>query len=254
MATLRAARDERAAERRFYTGTAVLMLAAVFLGFARTFFLRPWFPEAVALAPPEPFFVYVHGVCFTAWFLLLIVQSVLVGIRRVDLHRALGWFGVGLAVAVVAVGTVGALMAARRPGGFIGVGVPPLSFLVIPLGDVALFAIFFMLAVVRRRDTQSHKRFMLLATIGLLDAAVVRWPLGDMNAGIAGPYWTRTDLGVDLFLVPMVVWDIVSRGRVHRVTLLGGLAVIASHPLRFVLSQTSAWLAFASWAVGLLGK
>lgn len=253
MTTLLAAGNHRVAERRFYTGTAFIMLAAVFLGFSRTFFLKHWFPGAAVLAPSEPFFFYVHGVCFTAWILLVVVQPLLVANRRVDLHRTLGWFGVGLAAAVVAVGAVGALIAARRPGGFIGVSLPPLQFLVVPLGDVALFTVFIVLAVVQRRDAQSHKRYMLLATIALLDAAVVRWPFGDMTAGVVGPLWTRTDLCVDLFLVPMVIWDIVSRGRVHRVTLIGGLAVIASQPLRLMLSETNAWLRFAGWAVGLLG-
>jgi uncharacterized membrane protein YozB (DUF420 family) len=254
MTTLLAARSHRVAERRFYTGTAFLMLASVFLGFSRTFFLKHWFPEAAVFAPPEPFFFYVHGVCFTAWILLMFVQPLLVASRRVDVHRTVGWFGVALAAAVIAVGTVGALIAARRPGGFIGVQVPPLQFLAAPLGDLALFTVFIVLAVVQRRDQQSHKRYMLLATIGLLDAAVIRWPFGDMTAGFAGTFWTRTDVCVDLFLVPMIIWDIVSRGRVHRVTLVGGLAVIASQPLRLMLSETNAWLRFAGWAVGLLGN
>lgn len=94
---------------------------------------------------------------------------------------------------------------------------------------------------------------MLLASIGLLDAAVVRWPLPDMSASVAGLPWTRTDLGVDLFLVPMIIWDIASRGRVYRVTLIGSLAVIASQPLRLVVMETTAWMSFARWAVGLLG-
>jgi hypothetical protein len=237
-------------ERRFYTGMALLVLASVFLGFARTYFLKPWFPGAQQFAPPEPFFFYVHGVSFTAWILLLVLQPLLVASKRVDLHRVVGWFGAGLAVVVVVVGTMGALMAARRPGGFIGVTMPPLQFLTVPLADLALFAVFVVFAIVKRRDTQGHKRFMLLATIGLLDAAVVRWPFGDMNAAVAGSLFTRADIGVDLFLVPMIVWDLLSRGRVHRVTLFGGLAVIASQPLRLMLSGTDLWMSFASWAVG----
>jgi hypothetical protein len=54
--------------------------------------------------------------------------------------------------------------------------------------------------------------------------------------------------------VPTIIWDIVSRGRVHRVTLIGGLAVIASLPLRVMVSETHAWLNVAGWAIGLLGK
>ncbi|SRR5258706_7318483 len=242
------------AERRFYTGMAFLMLGAVLLGFSRTFFLAPWFPEAAHLAPPEPYFFYVHGVFFTAWILLLIVQPLLVANRRVDVHRKVGWFGAGLAAVVVTVGVTGALIAASRPGGFIGVPIPPLQFLAIPLTDLALFALFVVLAITQRRDPQRHKRLMLLATIGLLDAAVTRFPFGDMSAPIAGSMFNVTDLCVDLFLVPIIVWDIVSRGRVHVVTLAGGLAIIASQPLRLMLSETNVWLSFANWAVGLLAK
>lgn len=246
-------RSRLVAERRFYTGMSLVMLASVLLGFARTYFLSPWFPEMAHMRPPEPFFFYVHGVVFVAWVLLVVVQPMLVANRRVDLHRRIGWVGAGLAVAVVAVGTWGSLMAAARPGGFLGVPVPALQFLTVPLADLALFAVFAAMAVVKRRDPQSHKRCMLLATIGLIDAAVVRWPLGDMAAPV-GLLFTRTDLLVDLFLVPMVVWDLVSRGRLHRVTLIGGLAVIASQPLRVLISETDAWMRFATWAVGLVGR
>src|SRR5688572_23397744 len=164
------------AERRFYTGMSLVMLVSVLVGFARTYFLSPWFPGMAHMRPPEPFFFYIHGVVFVAWILLVVLQPTLVASRRVDLHRRIGWFGAGLAVAVVAVGIWGSLMAAARPGGFIGVPVPALRFLTVPLADLALFAAFAALAVVKRRDPQSHKRYMLLATIGLIDAAVVGGP------------------------------------------------------------------------------
>jgi len=56
----------------------------------------------------------------------------------------------------------------------------------------------------------------------------------------------------DLALVPLVVWDLKTRGRLHSVTLWGGLLILASSPLRLVLSGTGAWLAFADWAVGFV--
>ena len=244
-------RNPRLAERRFYLGMAVAMLATVFIGFARTFYLQAWFPEAAGLRPPEPFFFRVHGTIFTAWMLLTVVQPSLVASRRVSLHRSLGWAGAGFAVVVTIVGVVAALKAAGRPGGFIGAPLGALEFLVIPLGDMALFAVFFTLAVLWRRDLQAHKRLMLLATIGLLDAGVVRWPF-NMGAAVAGSAWTVADIGVDLFIVPMVIWDLVSRGKLHPVTLCGGAAVIAAQPLRLVLADTAAWRSFAAWAVSLV--
>ena len=243
MATLAFGRASR--ERLFYTGVAIAMFATVFLGFARSFFLRPWFPDLPA--PTEPVF-FVHGVVFTAWLVLLVVQPALVAVRRTDLHRKLGWLGAGLAVAMVALGIVGALTAARRPTGFVGIPIPPLQFLIVPFFDMVLFATFVALAIARRRDTQSHKRWMLLASVNLLAAGIARWPFAMMAGG--PPVYFGLE---DLFIVALAAWDFRSRGRLHPATLWGGLAIIVSQPLRLVLSGTTAWLAFAGWAVGLLG-
>ncbi|MBX6421533.1 MAG: hypothetical protein IRZ06_11100 [Nevskia sp.] len=238
------ARARLPAERRFYSGMAVAILVTVFVGFARSFFLRPLFPDHPA--PPEPIF-YVHGAVFSAWIALLMVQTRLVASGRTDLHRAFGTFGAALAVTMVALGTLAALIAARRPGGFVGVPVPPLQFLAVPIAGIALFATFVSFAVAQRRNPQAHKRLMLLATLTLVTPALARWP-------VLGSFGPPAFFGVtDLFLIPLIAWDLRSRGGLHSATLWGGLALIASQPLQLAVSGTAAWLAFARWATGLLG-
>ena len=64
----------RAQEGFFFTAMAVGMTAVVFIGFARTFFLRRWFPEAEPLVPPENIFS-LHGAVTSVWMVLLIVQA-----------------------------------------------------------------------------------------------------------------------------------------------------------------------------------
>lgn len=101
---------------RFYTGFAIAALVIVFAGFARTYYLRPF-----TNVPSLPPLVVLHGLLFTAWNLLLIGQTVLVANRRLDLHRHLGVAGGLLAVAMVAVGFMTSIAAARRgylPGGW----------------------------------------------------------------------------------------------------------------------------------------
>ncbi len=231
-------------ERRFYTAMALAILASVFVGFSRSFFLKPMYPDFPA--PAEPLF-YWHGVVFAAWVLLLLVQARLVAGGDLATHRKLGAAGAGLAVAMVVLGTYGALLAAVRPTGYVGVPVPPLSFLAIPLFSMVLFPLFVGLAIVRRRDPQSHKRLMLLATFQLLTAAIARWP------GVSD-YGPPAFFGLtDLFVVALAVWDWRSRGRLHPVTLVGGLVTIAAQPLQLVVSGTEGWLAFARWATGWLG-
>jgi hypothetical protein len=55
-----------------------------------------------------------------------------------------------------------------------------------------------------------------------------------------------------LFMVPLVVWDWKVLGRIHPVTLWGGLAIVASGPLRLLVSRTDEWLAVSHWLVNLV--
>jgi uncharacterized membrane protein YozB (DUF420 family) len=245
-----ARRESWTAERLFYSGMAMLLLATVFFGFARTFYLKPWFPDSQGLAPPEPFFLF-HGAFFTAWYILLAVQPRLVADGNLVLHRRLGRYGVVLSVSMVVLGLYGALIAAGRPGGFTGVSVPPLVFLVVPVTGLVLFSVFFWLAVRWRRDAQSHKRLMLLASISLVEAAVVRLPFDYQSMKSPVSYFGVTEIFTLLFLLPMVIWDVASRGRLHPATLWGGFALITAMPLRMLLGATEAWREFAGWATAL---
>ena len=232
------------AERRFFTGMALAILATVIVGFSRSFFLRPLFPEWPS--PSETIF-YVHGAVFTAWIVLMVAQASLVAGGRTELHRKIGPFSAVLAVAMVVLGTLGALIAARRATGFVQIPVPPLQFLAIPIFDMILFGTFVWLAIAQRRNPQAHKRWMLLATVNLVTAAIARWP-GVQGLGPLAFFGLT-----DLFVIALAIWDFRARGRLHPVTLWGGLLIIVSQPLRLVVSGTQGWLAFARWATGLLG-
>lgn len=244
MNTVVLARPAYVHERRFYLGMAIALFATVWIGFSRSFFMRPLFPEWVA--PTEPIF-FVHGTAFAAWFALLVVQPSLVAAGRTDLHRALGRCGVALAAMMVVVGLAAALTAASRTTGFFRVPVPPLKFLAIPLFDMVVFPMMVAMAVARRNEPQSHKRWMLLASIALVAAPIARWPyVIDHPSPLL--FFGLTDA----FLVPLLIWDLVSRGRPHPVTLWGGALLIGSQVLRVLVTSTAAWDRFAAWLVGLV--
>ena len=239
----------RAAERRFYLGFVLVIFAAVLLGFGRTFFLRAWFPEWVELhAPKEPYFL-LHGTFAAAWFVTLIAQSSLITAGRVDLHRRLGTISMGLAAAVVVTGVAAAVIAARRPTGFIDVEAPPQVFLAIPLLTLMPYVVFVALAYGQRRNAPAHKRLMLLASRGIIGAAVIRWPFDSMFLPSPVPGYAVYDLAALAFLLPLVAWDLTTLKRIHPVTLFGGLALIGWVPLVSFVSQTDWWYAFADWIV-----
>lgn len=230
------------AERRFFLAMTAALALVVFVGFARSFFLSPFFPGWPA--PGERFFA-LHGTVFAAWFALLPVQASLIAGRRIQWHRRLGVLGVCLAAAMVVLAIEGGIIGAMRPGGFVGTPIPPLTFLVIPLIETLLFAILVALAVVKRNHAQSHKRLMLIASISLTSAAFARWPV----IGAGGPLAFFG--AVDVLLLVLLAWDLKSRGRVHPVTAWAGSIVVLSQPLRLALGGTALWIAFAGWVVRL---
>ncbi|HEY5839751.1 MAG TPA: hypothetical protein VIT19_12000 [Pyrinomonadaceae bacterium] len=228
--------DKRRAERIFYTAMSVAILITVFAGFSRTFFLRPYFQTQ----PLMPFLI-AHGIIFSGWIVLFLTQTTLIVAKRTRLHMRLGIAGGLLASLMIIIGVYTALVRAKGPSPIPDVN--PLSFLTIPLGDMLLFGILVGAALYFRRRADTHKRLMLLSTIAILPAAVARLPFSFIETG--GPL---VFFGLsDLFILPMLVFDIITRGHPHRATLLGGALIVISHPLRMVIGGTQAWLAFATW-------
>ncbi len=222
-------------ERWFFVGMGVAAAVTVFVGFAPTYFLKN-----VMGGPPLTPLRHVHGFLFTSWIVLFILQTSLIAARRTDVHRRLGVVGGVLAAAMVVAGTTLAVEVVRR--GVAPPGLPPpLQFFAVPLFDVLMFAGLVGAGLWFRRKPETHKRLMLLATIGLLDAAIARWPY---VAG-TGPlvFFGLTDL----FIAAGWLYDLKTRGKVHSAFLWGGLALIASQPLRLAIASTDAWLAFARW-------
>jgi len=187
--------------------------------------------------------VRLHAALFTTWVLLFLVQTSLVATHRVAVHRRLGVAGAVLAGLMIIAGTAIALELARRGGG--PPGISPEQFLAIPLGDMAGFGVLVGCALWRRRNKEAHKRLMLLAYAAILVAAVARFP-GVLPLGPLA-FYGFTFVPV---LAVALIYDWVTRGRVHPVYLWGGAALIVSVPLRLMLSATPAWHHLAQALIG----
>ena len=91
MATLAERRVQRArrlsAERWFYSGMAVVLTAVMFAGFAPSYYLHGEAPLDIGTyldRPPQPIraLFLLHGLAFSAWFLLQLAQSLLIAGKR----------------------------------------------------------------------------------------------------------------------------------------------------------------------------
>ncbi len=226
----------RQGARRFYVGMAIAVLITVFLGFSHSYFLKAYYGT-----PELSLLVHIHGLVFTSWVLLFLAQTSLVATGHTDRHRKLGVAGAVLAALLLIVGTATAILRVKggRPSPI--PGVPPLSFLAVPLFDMVAFAMLIGAGLVLRNRPETHKRLMTLATIALTSAPIAR--LSFVRPGGPPAFFGLTDL----FIVAMLVYDFATRGKAHPATIWGGLVIVASQPLRLMISGTPAWLAFAGW-------
>jgi hypothetical protein len=112
------------------TTLLALMALAVLYGFSRSYYFKLAFGTP-SLSP----LYHLHGVLFTSWLLLLILQTSLVAAGRTPLHRRLGVAGgvLAAAMAIVAI-PMSRVAGARTPGDPMS-----LAFLAVPLATVIVF-------------------------------------------------------------------------------------------------------------------
>lgn len=213
------------ASRWFYAGIAGATLIASAVGFAHSYAAR--MAARVPLGPAA----MLHATLFSTWLVLYQLQTVLVVTRRVWLHRWLGTGAALLAAAMIATGLPLAIDLARRhvlPG-------DALFQMMLMLGDLVCFAAFAAVGIASRRRGETHKRLMTLATMSLLPPGVSRWPIA---VGNPAPV---VSLVLVLFVAALPIHDRLTRGRVHPVSLWGGLALLLSVPVRVMVARTTLW-------------
>lgn len=239
MAVNEATFDWRRYDRRLFAAVALVFPLAVLLGFARTYYLKLAFGTAPLPSP----LVHVHGALMTTWVAFFIAQVWLIRTKNHRVHMKYGMLGIALAIAIVGVGFFTAVRAAKFPSPSAPPGIPPLSFLAIPLFDLVVFAGLFGAAMYYRNRPAEHKRLMLLTAINFSPAAIARFPFEPFISG--GP---PVFFGVpSLLLVVLLILDTWKNGKLNKVFLIGSMVLIASYPLRLMISGTDAWTSFAAW-------
>jgi hypothetical protein len=226
----------------FFPGMAVIILAAVFIGFARSYYLA-----GVFHAPLPNLLVHIHGAVFTCWIVLLNTQTLLVAGGRVDLHRRLGLLGFAIAFLMVILGVMVATDSMARhfaPG---TVGVSQKAFYAIPIADMGAFATLIYFGFRERFHPAAHKRLMLIATIMITDAAFVRWPV---RVG----WWNLQTAQICCYalLLSVAGYDLWSTRRIHRATLWGSIFVVVLQQMRAPIGHTALWQSFATRVLNLV--
>jgi hypothetical protein len=245
MEALAAGSAIRAESRNFYVWMAAGFLAVAFGGFIPTY----WAKVAAGSFHAEPI-IHIHGALLFTWTCFYFVQTLLVAKGRTLDHRAWGLAGISLFTAMMCSILVGqeTVLARNQALGF---GDAALRFSAVTLTAWPLMALYFILAIVKIRKPESHKRFMTLLMIGIMTPAIARVFLTLFAPpGLTGPpppfVATPPGLVADLFLVVAVVRDWRMLGRPHPVYLYGGAVLVAQQLLTAPIAASSAWMSFAN--------
>jgi hypothetical protein len=224
-------------DRIFFPSMCLLILATVWLGFAPTYYAA----GLVRAKLPAPI-IHVHAVVFTLWLLTLIVQIGLVSAKKVQIHRKLGLWGFGLAAVMVVVGLMAATNSLRRDFAPAGSGLDPRVFYMVPVSSIVLFAVFIGWAYNARRRPVEHKRLIIFSNFVILGAAIGRFP---QTIAPMGPL-AMTLIGIGI-MVPMVVYDLATLKKVHRVTMISFLVIAVWLIVRIPLGMIPLWVKFATF-------
>ena len=222
-------------ERAFYVSASVFtaaLMAFAFSAYALTGYVK--FP-----VPP---LVQIHGLLFISWIGIVIAQTVLIQRNMRRMHRRLGWAALGLAAAIVVLGsiiTIDSVRLGRVPDPF-----PVNVFLALNFIDFAVFSGFIVAAMVMRRHSDWHRRLMFGALAAIVGPAIGR--LGTIFA--VGPATPLVILSVKFTYIAIGAGvDFYQAGRVHpayywalALLMAGGLAVplLAETPMIDGLAQS----------------
>jgi hypothetical protein len=219
----------RSRSRIFYFLLTLLLIGIVVKGFWPSYFG----PMLSGSSASRAWVMHLHGVIYTGWMLLLLLQVVLAATRRLAAHRKVGVFGIGYGIALWVIGLVVTIAA---PVMHVHAGEWTIDraagFTLLPLVDMILFGGFFAGAVVYRNRPEIHKRLIVAATVSVAFAAVAR-----MRIEPPALFYLT-------WVSPMLVgmaFDLWSRKRVHPVYWIS-MAAMSLAFVRVFFLESEAWL------------
>ena len=229
LATTRSAFAQRhPSDRAFFATFLVVCWIGVAFGF---------FPASSARVMGRadyvaPLILHIHAVAFIGWLALLTLQILLIRNRLPRLHMKLGPLGL-LLVPIMAYSGIAAEMYSQRF--YIQRDNDGLDFFILPLMYTVVFPTFALAGLLfARRDPAAHKRLILMATTVIVGAAYARWWGEPLATAFGDDYWgmlINSFTGTNVVLALALGYDVVTRGRPHRVYLVGIPAILVTQLL-----------------------
>ena len=191
--------------------------------------------------------VHLHGITFISWMTLLMVQTFLINVRNVALHRSLGTFGIALGTAVLFTGALISLLGMSNgdPNG-------PFYYDLMYLSVMALlgFGFLFTLAIREVRRPEYHRRLILFSTIPLLPPGINRtyqvvFQLDYLP--VLATYLTMAAIATAI-----LVYDWRTNSKISKASIIGAAVVFGQQLLHVPISNSAAFVDMTTFLGGLI--
>lgn len=229
---------------QLYRNTAIfifIILIGIQWGFYQSYTSQfPHFKDATPL-------IHIHGALLMTWMLMLISQPLLIHTGRAQLHRTIGKVSWVLGPLIIVF-----LFLIGRGGYLRGAGLitehENLTFVVLDMRGLLSFAAFWVLAMLHRKNPDTHMRYMIATGMLAIGPGIGRGLMHSFGFSI-GPALTITDV-LDLLIVAVLLGIDVYRQKNYKPFLTVFLIFLAG-ALLWQLRESTLWQTFAKNYVAL---
>ena len=234
---------KRAFRPSFYFCIAAVMALFIFGGFSLAALQR----SLTGVTNEFPPVVHLHGVTFISWITLLMVQTYLINVKNVALHRTLGSFGIALGTAVLFTGALISLLGMSN-----GDRSSPFFYDLMYLSVMALlgFGFLFTLAIRQVRNPENHRRLILFATIPILPPGINR--MYQVVFQLDYLPVLATYLTMAAIATAILVHDWRTLGKFTKASMVGASVVFAQELLHIPISNSAAFVQLTEILSGLM--
>jgi hypothetical protein len=208
----------------------VAIFAIVFLGFFKTYFgLFPTFNKVTTIQ-------HIHGLLFLSWFIMLIVQPVLIKRRKYEWHRVIGkvsYFLVPLIVVSIFFIAKELYETAQLTES------QKIATLYVPFYQVVSFVALYFLAIYYKKKVSYHMRYMIATSLAVYGAALKRFFVNFMGISALNAF-LYTFIVTDLILLGLIIYD-RRHGKSYKPYVVALIIFAASQSGFYFLRNTAFW-------------
>jgi hypothetical protein len=219
----------------------VVIFSIIVLGFFKTYFgLFPTFNNVTLIQ-------HVHGLLFTTWFVLLVVQPLLISKGKYEAHRIIGRFTYVLVPCIIiSIHFIARELYLKE----IANHVPKhaaIAGLYMATYQIFDFFVLYLLAIINKNRTPYHMRYIIATSLAIAGAGTRRFFAHVLGMSVAHAILFGF-IVPDLILVGLIVYD-KTKGQNNKAYVISLIILLASHISYYFVPDSALWQSVCGYFV-----